>query len=152
MKLNVASGFLWLTLLASSPVSAAASRDGSAVKQILKLEEARNVAILRGDAAALDRMTSDDYTYITLRGEMRTKADIVKGFATGSFKYDARQIADLKVRIYGNTAVVTGLASQTGTENRKDYSGAYRFTRVYVREHGAWKTVALQATMEEAPK
>ena len=120
------------------------------VSEILDLERARNDAILHGDAAALDRMTSDDYTYITLRGELRTKADIVKGFASGAFKYDARQISDLKVRVYGDTAVVTGKASQKGSENQKDYSGAYRFTRVYVREHGRWKTVALQATLETA--
>jgi hypothetical protein len=33
--------------------------------------------------AALDRMTSDDYTFITLRGELRIKSDILKGFASG---------------------------------------------------------------------
>ena len=40
--------------------------------EILSLEEARNQAVLHGDVAALDRMTSDDYTFITLRGELRT--------------------------------------------------------------------------------
>ena len=49
----------------------------SAVESIRLLEAERNQAILHGDAVALERMTSDDYTFITLRGEMRTKAEIV---------------------------------------------------------------------------
>jgi ketosteroid isomerase-like protein len=135
--------------VAAQPVRSAPKRgDAGTVQTILGLERARNDAILRGDAATLARMTSDDYTFVTIRGELRTKAEIVKGFASGAFKYDARQISDLKVRVYGTTAVVTGRASQTGVENAKDYSGAYRFTRVYVKQHGAWKTVALQTTLE----
>ncbi len=92
-------------------------------------------------------MTSDDYTFITLRGEMRTKSDILKGFASGSFRYESRQISDLKVRIYQNTAIVTGRSIQKGMENGKDYSGDYRFTRVYVKQEGRWLTAALQTTL-----
>lgn len=115
-------------------------------EEIKSLEEERNRAILSGDAATLDRMTSDDYTFITLRGELRTKAEIVKGFHSGSYKYDSRTISDLNVRVYGNTAIVTGRSMQKGMENGKDYSGDYRFTRVYVRQNGHWMTVALQTT------
>jgi len=92
-------------------------------------------------------MTSDDYTFITLRGELRTKAEIVKGFQSGSFKYESRTISDLKVRVYGDTAIVTGRSSQQGKENGKDYSGDYRFTRVYLKQKGHWVTVALQTTL-----
>src|SRR5262249_40293771 len=110
-------------------------------------EEERNRAILQGDAAALQRTTADDYTFITLRGELRTRSEIVKGFQSGSFKYESRQILDLKVRVYGDTSVVTGRSTQKGKENGKDYSGDYRFTRVYVKQNGRWLTVALQTTL-----
>ena len=116
-------------------------------RDIKSLEEARNRAVLHGDVATLDRMTSDDYTFITLRGELRTKSDILKGFASGSFHYDSRQVSDLKVRVYGDTAIVTGRSVQKGMENGKDYSGHYRFTRVYVKENAHWLTVALQTTL-----
>lgn len=118
----------------------------SAEEQIKSIEEERNRAILSGDAATLDRMTADGYTFITLRGELRTKAEIVKGFQSGAFKYESRTISELKVKVYGDTAVVTGRSTQKGEENGKDYSGDYRFTRVYVREKGHWMTVALQTT------
>ena len=119
----------------------------SAVEAIRLLEEERNQAILHGDAAALQRMTSDDYTFVTLRGEMLSKAAIVENFRSGAAKYQSREISDLNIRVYGNSAVVTGRAVQKGAENGKDYSGDYWFTRVYVNQGGRWITVALQTTM-----
>jgi ketosteroid isomerase-like protein len=146
LKFTVYAGMLSIQVAAAQD-NATASRDAAAVKEIKQLEEARNQAILRGDAAALERMTADDYTFITLKGELRTKADIVKGFSSGSFKYQSRSISDLKIRVYGEAAIVTGRSVQEGTENGKDYSGNYRFTRVYVKQNGAWKTDALQTTL-----
>jgi len=120
----------------------------AAVKEeILRLEHERNRAVVDGDAAALDRLTAADYTFITLRGELRTKDEIVKGFKSGSFHYDARTISDLTVRVYGDTAIVVGRSNQKGSEDGKDYSGDYRFTRVYVKQGGQWQTVALQTTL-----
>ena len=114
--------------------ASSAPSDTGTNADILALEKERNQAIINGDAASLERMTSDDYTFITLRGEMRTKAEIVQGFKTGSFHYESRQISDLNVRVYGTSAVVTGRSIQKGSENGKDYSGDYRFTRVYVKQ------------------
>jgi len=128
--------------LENAPTAAATNAEN----EIKKLEEMRNQAILHGDVGVLDRMTSDDYTFITLRGEMRTKQEILKGFLSGSFHYESREIFDLKVRVYGNTAVVTGRSVQKGVENGRDYSGNYWFTRVYVKENDHWLTVALQTT------
>lgn len=145
---------LILSVIAYAHYAAAETRSDASAKnqtnverEIKSLEEARNQAVLHGDVTALDRMTSDDYTFITLKGELRTKGDILKGFASGSFHYESREISDLKVRVYGDMAVVTGRSVQKGMENGKDYSGDYRFTRVYVKEKGRWLTVALQTTL-----
>src|SRR5262249_16576929 len=126
------------------PTSSAAL---SAVQENPSLEEARNQALFQRGAFALEQSQADDYRFITLGGELGTKAEIVKGFRSGSFKYDSREISDLKIRVYGNTAVVTGRSTQKGRENGKDYNGDYRFTRVYVKQNGRGVTVALQATL-----
>ena len=140
---------------AASPLASAGGRTKggttAAQQEIVRIERDRNQAILAGDAVALDRMTSEDYTFITQRGELRTKAEIVEGFKSGSFRYGARDVSDLTVRVYGNAAVVTGRARQKGTENSNDYSGDNRFTRVYVKQGGRWITVALQVTLVEKP-
>jgi ketosteroid isomerase-like protein len=141
--------FAALALLTFATIAPA--QDGKVQQEIRKLEEERNKAILAGDFAALDRMTSEDYTFVTLRGEMRTKSEIVNGFKSGAFKYQSREISDLNVRVYGNAAVVTGRSSQKGAENGKDYSGDYWFTRVYAKQNGRWITVALQTTAIQKP-
>ena len=151
-RTRMAVGLVSLLLAAASskPTAFASSAAQDPREEIRKLETERNDAIVHGDAAALERMTSDDYTFITLRGELRSKADIVKGFGNGTYKYDSREISDLVIRVYGDAAVVTGRSQQKGSENGKDYSGDYRFTRVYVKRKGHWVTVALQATRVES--
>ena len=119
---------------------------GSAQEEIKKVEQERNQAVLRSDTAALDRMSSDDYTLINQQGELRTKAQMLDGFKSGTIKFDSRELSDLNVRVYGNTAVVTGRVTQKATENGKDTSGENRFTRVYVKEKGRWVSVAVQIT------
>jgi ketosteroid isomerase-like protein len=150
MKLLAAS-FLTIVAIALMSSSRAGSDNHatgkSAVEEIRLLEEERNQAILHDDSAALERMTSDDYTFVTLRGEMLTKAAIVQNFRSGAAKYQSREISDLNIRVYGNSAVVTGRAIQKGAENGKDYSGDYWFTRVYINQGGRWITVALQTTL-----
>jgi ketosteroid isomerase-like protein len=122
------------------------SMSSDPVEEIRALENARNVAIARGDVAALDKMTSDDYTFITMGGQLRTKADVLKEFSINAYKYEYREIADLKIRVYGDAAVVTGCSVQTLQENGKDYGDVYRFTRVYIRQKEHWLSVALQTT------
>jgi ketosteroid isomerase-like protein len=119
---------------------------GSIQDEIKKLEEDRNQAILRNDTAALDRMTTDNYTLINQRGELLTKAQILDGFKSAAIKFNSRELSDLNVRVYGNTAVVTGRVTQKATENGKDTSGENRFTRVYVKEKGRWVSTAMQIT------
>ena len=146
--LSVAGALITVALTPNAfAVSDANTSSKSAVEEIRLLEQDRNQAILRGDAAALERMTADDDTFITLRGEMVTKAEIVRNFRSGAAKYQSREISDLNIRVYGNSAVVTGRAIQKGMENGKDYSGDYWFTRVYVKQGGHWMTVALQTTL-----
>lgn len=139
---------LCFTLVRAAPEPAPSAGTGVvAQEEIKKIEQERNQALLKHDTATLERMTSDDYTFINQRGELRTKSEILAGFKSGTFNYDAREISDLEVRVYGDTAVVTGRAKQKGVENSKDYSGENRFTRVYVKQNGRWVSVALQVTL-----
>jgi ketosteroid isomerase-like protein len=150
MKEPIAAAFVALAFVvfgAAPSKNAVDASEAGTKGEILQIERERNRAIISGNANALDRMTSDDYTFITLRGELRTKAEIIQGYKSGSFHYDSREISELNVRVYGNFAVVTGRSNQKGRENGKDYSGDYRFTRVYARQGGRWQTVALQTTL-----
>lgn len=121
-------------------------KNSNVADEIKKLEQQRNEAILKGDTATLDKLTSDDYTNTTAQGKVEKKAEIMDGFKSGKIKFDARELSDLDVRVYGNTAVVTGEVNQKATNNGVDTSGQSRFTRVYVKQNGRWVSVANQAT------
>ena len=131
------------------PSGGAESSAADSVAVIRALEAADNEAIFHGDVAAVEKMTSEDHTFITPRGMLLTRAQMLDGVANGAFGNEYREVYDLSIRIYGDAAVVTGRTRLTRQEGGKDYSDAYRFTRVYVRQHGGWRAVAWQATRED---
>jgi ketosteroid isomerase-like protein len=116
-----------------------------------KLETDRAAASVKGDVATLDKQTADDYTFINVNGQLLGKSDMLNTFRTGQTKLTANDVSDMKARVYGNTAVVTGKANVKGTLGGKDTSSTVMFTRVYVKKGGNWQSVAFQQTQISNP-
>jgi ketosteroid isomerase-like protein len=114
--------------------------------EIKKLETDRAAAVIKGDMAMVEKQTSDDYTLINPNGQMSDKAQMLDAFKSGKSKISMNEISDMKVRIYGNTAIVTGKSNVKGVMGGKDVNGPVMFTRVYVKKGGHWQSVALQQT------
>jgi len=76
-------------------------------EELKKLETDRAAAAVKGDVATLEKQTSDDYTFINLYGQMSDKSQMVNNFKTGRTKLTSNEVSDMKVRGYGNTAVIT---------------------------------------------
>ncbi len=123
----------------------------SVEEELKKLETDRAAAAVKGDTATLEKQTSDDYTFINLRGQMQDKSQMVNAFKTGQTKLTSNDLSDMKVRVYGNTAVITGKADIKGTLGGKDANGQIMFTRVYVKKGGSWQSVAFQQTLVSNP-
>jgi hypothetical protein len=121
-----------------------AASDTNAQKEIKDLERSRYEAILRGDSALIERTTADDFTLTKADGTVATKADLVNALKSGSVKYQTVDESELQVRLYGNTAVVTGRS--TANAARGVITGDLRFTRVYVHHNGVWQVVSSQQT------
>src|SRR5689334_1516043 len=79
----------------------------SAEEELKKLETDRAAAVVKGDVATLEKQTSDDYTLINMYGQMSGKSQMVDNFKSGKTKLTSNNISDMKVRVYGNTAVIT---------------------------------------------
>ena len=120
-------------------------------EQLKKLETDRSAAVVKGDVAALEQGTSDDYTLINMNGQMSDKSQMVAAFKSGQTKLTSDDLSDLKVRVYGNTAVITGKADVKGTLGGSDATGQIIFTRVYVKKGGRWQSVAFQQTRVANP-
>jgi ketosteroid isomerase-like protein len=136
-----------LAILMALMACAAARADGDAatIATILTLENERIAAGLRKDVAALERTTADDYVQIDMNGNVRDKATQMKRIGSSEVTMTANVLDQTVVRVYGDTAVVTGRATATGTIRGEPYP-PIRYTRVYVKRDGQWKVVLFQQT------
>src|SRR2546425_6173431 len=135
----------------ADPAAAQAASSAAVEEQIKKIEKDRAAAVTRADVAALDAITSDDYTLIDRNGRVRDKAQTMNAIKTGDIKITSNEVSDLKVRVYGDTAVVTGRADTKGTIGGKGISGPMLFTRGYVKRNGRWQSVSFQQTALSNP-
>ena len=71
---------------------------------------------------------------------------MLDGFRTGKIKVEAQDNSDIKIHIYGNTAVVSGLAKRKSSFMGSEITGQDRWTRVFVKRNGVWKNVLYQQT------
>lgn len=140
----VAIAMLSVQLKAQSVEPKSASTDP--VEELKALENLYDEAIVRRDVSALDHMTSDDFILVSLNGDLHAKQAVLKYFAAHTAEYEYRKTDNLRIRVYGDAAVVTGRTVQTVQENGKDHSDAYLFAHVYVRQRGRWLLVASQPT------
>lgn len=113
----------------------------AAVEGIKRLEVERNKALVAGDVAALDRLYSDDYTS-AVGSTFRNKPEVLADLKSGALKLEASSNDETNVRVYGNTAVVTGKSTAKVHDRGADTSGQAYFTRVYVNQNGRWRIVA----------
>ncbi|MBI3417400.1 MAG: nuclear transport factor 2 family protein [Verrucomicrobia bacterium] len=140
---------LCVLIFALALVSAHAKSKGDAAvgEAVKKLERGWAEAYVKGDAAALERIEAKDFTFIDSSGKISTKADDLRDVKSGALKMTECKLDDLKVRIYGKTAVVTGVTTVKGSSNGQDISGRYRFTDVLVRKKNEWKAVSTQESL-----
>jgi ketosteroid isomerase-like protein len=119
------------------------------IREIVDMERQAKEASLRRDADFSARTLSEDYVAITPLGQVTTKADNVSARRSGQLRYESMNITDMVVRLYGDTAVVTARADVKGHQLGEDFSGPYRYTRVWVRRNGRWQAVSYQATVTQ---
>lgn len=134
-------------LSASMPLSAQPAAPAATVAKIRSLEESRFAAMLSRDVAALRRILADDLTYTHSSGQLENKAQFLESIASGSFQYLAiLPEGALDVRVYGDSAVVTGKGTFRVKAGGEERSLKLRFTDVYVSRDGVWQMVAWQST------
>lgn len=125
------------------------SAEQQTIREIVDMERQAKEASLHRDADFSQRTLAEDYVAITPLGQVTTKQDTLSARKSGQLRYDAINVSDMVVRVYGDTAVVTARADVKGHQLGEDFSGPYRYTRVWVRRAGHWQTVSYQATVTQ---
>ena len=137
--------------LAAAHAGAQGMGAASVADQIKKMEKDRAAAVVKADVATLEGLTSDDYILINANGQVSNKAETMNNIKTGVIKLTSNEVSDMTVRVYGDTAVVTGKSTAKGTISGIALKGPVMFTRVYVKKNGKWQSVAFQQTPIVAP-
>jgi Domain of unknown function (DUF4440) len=126
--------------------AACATADGDLAPRLIDLEHRWVEALRTHDTAALDRLLDDRFVDATYRGALRTKSEVLSGPPAGG-PYHSIRLEELTVRRAGRAAaVVTGVNVLQGTT--ADDLVRVRFTDVFVRDHGAWRALSAQETLQ----
>jgi ketosteroid isomerase-like protein len=124
----------------------AQTKSGGVEQELIKLENEWADAWVKRDVAFFDRIIADDYTWTSPWGEVWTKAQDLALLKSGQDVIKSWVLADMKVRVYGDAAVVTGRNTIKETYKGEDVSGQNRWTHTWVKRAGRWQCVAAHSS------
>jgi ketosteroid isomerase-like protein len=105
-------------------------------------------AWVAGDRSLIDRVLADDWSVIDLAGRILTKAEVLEeAFDSHDRKIASMQIDNVRVRAFGDWAIVTGRTKAAGEYRGEAAEVTLRFTDVFCYRNGMWQVVASQATL-----
>ncbi len=118
----------------------------SVEKALMQMERDWTEAGLKKDAATLDKILAEDWVGQGPTGVV-PKAEALADLKSGDNKLESITLGDMKVRVFGDTAVVTGSDDEKSSYKGKDTSGHYTWTDVFVKRQGRWQAAASQGTL-----
>lgn len=136
-----------LTAFALAAAPSLAAPATTAESQIIEIERVWNAAVAARDPQTVDTILSQDFTFIGADGKQYGRADLLRMIGRKDIEVDPFTTEEVQVRIYGDTAVVTGRFTQVARQGGKSFTMPLRYTDVYVREGKSWKAVSAQATL-----
>ena len=138
-----------LALLAAAaivPAMTAAGEPRVDIAELTRLSEGWDEAIVRKDEKAVADNMAEDFRQIDGYGNLETKKSFVAGIVDPKLTIDPYTVEDFEVRLYGDTALLSGRTHMTGKYDGKMFESNYRYIDIYVRRDGTWKIVSVQIT------
>jgi ketosteroid isomerase-like protein len=145
--MGMTRGLLLALICAPSLLVSAQNDTNSGVQsKIIALEKAWNQAYKLGDTRALEKILDDRIVLINDDGSIQNKAEFLASVHPA--KSQEQQVApeSMNVRVFGNTAIATGVFRAKGVEAGKPYVRRDRFVDTWVDKGGKWSCVATNAT------
>lgn len=116
------------------------TKAGGGIKnEVLRIEELRNLALQKGDVAALDRLYTDDLVYTNATGRVLTKAEHLTDIKTRKLRLASLKHNDVEVHVHGTTGIVTGVSTSLVEYQGTVSSSPRRYVNVYVKDNGLWR-------------
>ena len=115
---------------------------GNVEQSLTQIEQQLADALMKGDAATIDKNVADTFIFTDPQGMVQDKARLVGDVKSGDLKVASTKLDEIKVQPYGDAAVVTYRTTDQGTYKGQDISGQYRWTDTWVKKGGQWQLVA----------
>ncbi|HWM92393.1 MAG TPA: nuclear transport factor 2 family protein [Thermoanaerobaculia bacterium] len=136
---SCALGLLCLLFTACGTLAPEASGDEAAVLQAVR-DACKTY--LDGDADRLAEVLTEDFTLTDSSGVVTTRADDIEHARKGTIRYEVFENHDMKVRLHGDAAVITGRTTVKGQAGGTPFAAEFQFTDTLVRRDGRWRFVA----------
>jgi ketosteroid isomerase-like protein len=132
--------------IATNVVNASPEED---VKTVAALDTKYQTAVKANDAATMNQILVDDFVLVTGRGKVSTKADLIESARKKEVTYERQdeEPGTQKVRVWGDTAVVTALLWIKALQGSKPIDYKLWFSDTYVRTPAGWRYVFGQASL-----
>ena len=140
-----------ITVLVLAAYGRAFGDPASDERELTQFVKDLNVALVKVDIAFLERVLHKDYTHYRPRGIVENRAQYLKNRKSGRVEFESLVVDDVRVRRYGDTAVVTYRSTAKGKDQQGAIDEQRRWTRVFVWQEGRWQLVHSQGTTIQKP-
>jgi ketosteroid isomerase-like protein len=131
------------TALALAKKNGVPPTDTDAVATITQMENASVKADMAGDSSYVEKSYADSFSGGSSWGNWETKQSILADMKDSkNNKTNSEEISDIKVQIYGNTAIATYKSTYDSTYHGEHRARTILSTDTFVRQGGSWKQVA----------
>jgi ketosteroid isomerase-like protein len=120
-------------------------------RELTQLVKDLKAALVKADIAFLERVLHQDYVHQGPRGTVENRAQYLENRKTGRVAFESLVADEIKVRLYGDTAVVTYRSTAKGKDQQGAIDEKRRWTHVFVRRDGRWQLVHSQGTPIQKP-
>ena len=141
MRLRVGSTLI-LYLFTGLTIPLAAQEKADAATSVRKLEEKWTESYKKRQIDILSSLLAEDFVITVEDGNTYSKMGYITHSADPSVQVDIAELSDLKVRMHGNAAVVTGAYHEKGKSNGKPYEYRDRLTDVWMRVGSKWQVIS----------
>src|SRR3954447_11738618 len=117
-----------------------------AEEELLKLENEFAEAIVSNNPEDIGRLLRDDWVIIGADGEIIDRARFFEVIKSGALTHDMMESEDFRIRVYGDSAVVTAITRTKGKFMEQEFSTQERATDVFVKRDGRWQCVLTHVT------
>lgn len=98
-------------------------------------------AMVGNDAEQIGRYMADEWVIIGPDGRVGDKATFLGLVASGALTHDEMTSDDFRIRVYGDTAVVSARGVSGGQYQGQPFREVERSSNVFVRQAGGWRCV-----------